>query len=117
MSHVRIPKKTRIAVTQRKTKADSNRLAKTSDSGSNLTADVSDLEGLVTELGGKITDSEIFIELPGDILFDFDKSAIRSDAVPTLEKLVRLIKQPQSRNVQINGHTDSIASDEYNQAL
>jgi outer membrane protein OmpA-like peptidoglycan-associated protein len=87
------------------------------DHGSKLTAEVSDLEGLITDLHGRMTDREIIIDLPSDVLFDFDKDDIRSDAVPTLEKLARLIKQSGDGVIQVNGHTDSIGSDAYNLAL
>ncbi|MGF1571302.1 MAG: OmpA family protein [Nodosilinea sp.] len=85
--------------------------------GSALTARVSDLSGLVTDLGGQITETEIIIDLPSDVLFDFDKADIRQDAVPTLEKLARLIGSTDSERVQINGHTDSKGADNYNMEL
>jgi outer membrane protein OmpA-like peptidoglycan-associated protein len=87
------------------------------DSGSKLIADVSDLQGLITDLHGRVTDREIIIELPSDVLFDFDKAEIRPDAFPTLETLARLIKQSGAGVIQVNGHTDSIGSDAYNLAL
>jgi outer membrane protein OmpA-like peptidoglycan-associated protein len=87
------------------------------DYGSKLIADVSDLQGLITDLRGRVTDREIIIELPSDVLFDFDKADIRPDAFPTLDKLARLIKQSGDGVIQVNGHTDSIGSDAYNVAL
>jgi outer membrane protein OmpA-like peptidoglycan-associated protein len=87
------------------------------DSGSPLTGEVSDLQGLIADLHGKITDREIIIELPADVLFDFDKAEIRPDAVPTLEKVARLIKQSGDGIVQVNGHTDAIGTDAYNKRL
>jgi outer membrane protein OmpA-like peptidoglycan-associated protein len=87
------------------------------DYGSKLTAEVSDLQGLITDLGGRVTDREIIVDLPADVLFDFDKADIRPDAFPTLEKLARLIKQSGDGVIQVNGHTDSIGADAYNLAL
>jgi outer membrane protein OmpA-like peptidoglycan-associated protein len=87
------------------------------DYGSKLTVEVSDLQGLITDLQGRVTDREIIIELPSDVLFDFDNADIRPDAFPTLEKLARLIKQSGAGVIQVNGHTDSIGSDAYNLAL
>lgn len=48
--------------------------------------------------------------------FDFDKSDIRPDAVPILEKN---LGELQSRNVRVKvvGHTDERGTDEYNQVL
>jgi outer membrane protein OmpA-like peptidoglycan-associated protein len=87
------------------------------DYGSKLTADVSDLEGLISDLNARITEREIIVELPADVLFDFDQAEIRSDGVPTLEKLGRLIKRSGDGVCQVNGHTDSIGSDLYNTSL
>lgn len=87
------------------------------NAGSSLTGSVSDLSGLVTELGGRVTETEIIVDLPADVLFDFDKADILPAAVPTLEKLARLIDSAESEVVQINGHTDSKGADDYNLAL
>ncbi len=87
------------------------------DTGSALTASVSDLDGLVTDLDGRVTETEIIVDLPADVLFDFDKANIRPDAVPTLQKLARLISSVDSKSVQVNGHTDSKGSDDYNMEL
>jgi outer membrane protein OmpA-like peptidoglycan-associated protein len=87
------------------------------DYGSKLTADVSDLEGLISDLHARVTDREIIVDLPADVLFDFDKADVRSDAMPTLEKLARLIKQSGNGIIQVNGHTDSIGADAYNTTL
>jgi outer membrane protein OmpA-like peptidoglycan-associated protein len=87
------------------------------DYGSKLTADVSDLGGLISDLNARVTDREIIVDLPADVLFDFDQADIRSDAVTTLEKLARLIKQSGGGLIQVNGHTDSIGADAYNTTL
>ena len=58
------------------------------------------------------------ITLPADILFDFDKADIRPDAEAALEEIKMAIANRYADNpMQINGHTDSVASDEYNQVL
>jgi outer membrane protein OmpA-like peptidoglycan-associated protein len=87
------------------------------DYGSRLTADVSDLEGLISDLHARVTDREIIVDLPADVLFDFDNAEIRSEAVTTLDKVARLIKQSGNGLIQVNGHTDSIGADVYNTTL
>lgn len=52
-----------------------------------------------------------------DALFDFNKSDLRPDAQETLEALGPMIQKSGSRVVEIDGYTDSIGTDEYNQAL
>ncbi|MGF1481934.1 MAG: OmpA family protein [Cyanophyceae cyanobacterium] len=94
-----------------------NRESSLRNAGSSLTASVSDLSSLISDLGGRTTETEIIVDLPSDVLFDFDRADIRPDAVPTLEKLVRLLNASDSQTVQINGHTDSEGSDDYNRQL
>ncbi|MEM8777517.1 MAG: OmpA family protein [Cyanobacteria bacterium P01_G01_bin.49] len=87
------------------------------DTGSSLTGKVSDLDGLITDLNGRVTANEIVIPLPADILFDFDKANIRNNAIPTLEKLEQVIANSDTESIQINGHTDSKGSEPYNLQL
>lgn len=87
------------------------------DYGSKLTSEVSDLAGLISDLNARITEREIIIDLPADVLFDFDKAEVRSDAVPTLKKLAHLIKLSGDGVIQVNGYTDSLGSDLYNKTL
>lgn len=60
---------------------------------------------------------ETVIDLPADVLFDFDKSTLRPDALPVLAQAAELIGAYPQSPVCINGHTDSKGSDRYNQAL
>jgi len=49
--------------------------------------------------------------------FDFDKSVVRKSDIAELEKAVDFIKKYPGYQVSIEGHTDSIGTDKYNQAL
>lgn len=52
------------------------------------------------------------------VTFDFDRTDIRPDAEPILDEAIRIInEQGGAFNVILEGHTDSIGSLEYNQAL
>jgi outer membrane protein OmpA-like peptidoglycan-associated protein len=62
----------------------------------------------------RTTATETIIDLSTDILFDFNKSTINPNAIPSLIKLARLIRQSNSNTVQVNGFTDAIGTDEYN---
>ncbi|HJR74872.1 MAG TPA: OmpA family protein [Luteimonas sp.] len=81
-----------------------------------LTGDVSPLQGLVDALGGEIRDHEIYVALPADTLFDFDKADIRREAEPNLRTLAELIGKTQGA-VQLKGYTDAKGEDGYNLAL
>jgi len=51
------------------------------------------------------------------INFDFDKSNIKREFVPVLDEAAQILKDNPSVQVVIEGHTDSIGTDEYNQRL
>ena len=49
--------------------------------------------------------------------FDFDKSTIRPDAAPVLNEAVATLKAEGGIAVIVEGHTDSVGTDAYNQKL
>lgn len=49
--------------------------------------------------------------------FDFDKATIRPDAVPILDQAAATLKEYGDVTVSVDGYTDSIGSDAYNQRL
>ncbi|SDB47276.1 Outer membrane protein OmpA [Flavobacteriaceae bacterium MAR_2010_188] len=51
------------------------------------------------------------------IYFDLDKSNIRPDAEIELQKVISVLKKYPKINLDVRSHTDSRASDTYNQAL
>ena len=52
-----------------------------------------------------------------DVLFDFDKAELRAEGAQALGRVAEIIHQRNPRAVRIVGHTDSMGSDSYNQAL
>lgn len=56
------------------------------------------------------------IEVPG-IYFDFDKATIKPQSKPALEQLAVVVRKLGSRHVSIEGHTDNIGGDPYNDPL
>ncbi len=52
-----------------------------------------------------------------NIYYDYDKSTIRTDALPALNKLLKLLREYPTMEVQLNSHTDCRGSDEYNLVL
>jgi outer membrane protein OmpA-like peptidoglycan-associated protein len=75
------------------------------------------LDERLGRLGAEVTGTEVTIRLPGSVLFDFDSAQIRPDAERTLNEVAEVIKGYAKRPVRIEGHTDSVASDDYNQKL
>ncbi|MBD3415016.1 MAG: OmpA family protein [Candidatus Aminicenantes bacterium] len=81
-----------------------------------LTARSEKIQAALKELGAEETETDYRIELPGDILFDFDKWTIRRDAEETLSKVGEVISAYE-HPVSIIGHTDSKGSESYNLEL
>ena len=49
-----------------------------------------------------------------NIYFDFDKTTLKDESFPELNKVVEFLKQNETVEVEISGHTDSKGSDDYN---
>ncbi|MBD8488604.1 OmpA family protein [Echinicola sp. CAU 1574] len=56
----------------------------------------------------------VFVDL---VYYDLDKSSIRSDAQPILDKLASLMDEHDYLDLMVRSHTDARASDEYNDKL
>jgi outer membrane protein OmpA-like peptidoglycan-associated protein len=69
------------------------------------------------QLKQKQTAKEDIIELPADILFDFDKADIRPGAVASLQEAAGILRQHEIKEARIEGHTDSWGSPQYNHQL
>ena len=74
------------------------------------------IEKELAELQAKQTDRGAVITL-GNILFEFDKSALLPGGFFAIDKLSDFLKKYPSRNLSIEGHTDSRGSDMYNLGL
>ena len=61
--------------------------------------------------------NSLLITLDSGILFDVDKYDVRPEAERALASLATVLKEADVKAFEIDGHTDSDASDEYNQAL
>jgi len=51
------------------------------------------------------------------IRFDFDKAVIKPEFVPVLDEAVAALQKHPGKKVTIEGHTDAIGSDAYNEKL
>lgn len=75
------------------------------------------IDGVLKELGAKVTDREIRIELSADVLFDFDKHELKPEAFVSLGKVAEVLRASPDAPVSIEGHTDGKGTDAYNQPL
>lgn len=53
----------------------------------------------------------------GKVLFDFDKSDLKPEAIRQLGVVLQALRDQPSLQVEIVGHTDSVGTDEYNMGL
>jgi outer membrane protein OmpA-like peptidoglycan-associated protein len=64
------------------------------------------------------TATTIEVTLPADILFDFDKADIRPSAQSVLHEVAQLLRErTQHGPVTVQGYTDALGSESYNQRL
>jgi len=59
----------------------------------------------------------IVVEFSSNILFGFDESDLSYDAKTNLDKLVSVLNVYPETDIEIQGHTDSRGSEQYNQTL
>lgn len=52
-----------------------------------------------------------------DVKFDFDKSVVKEDSQADIKSLADFMKQYPQTTTTVEGHTDSVGSDAYNQGL
>jgi len=57
------------------------------------------------------------ITLEEGVLFDFGSSDLRDEASTTLSSLATVLKDSKAPKVQVQGHTDSVSDDAFNQKL
>ncbi len=76
-----------------------------------------DLEQTLKELGARVTETEIRMDLSGDILFDTNRYGVRPDAREALGKVAVVIRAYPEKSVRVEGHTDFEGSQEYNKRL
>jgi outer membrane protein OmpA-like peptidoglycan-associated protein len=75
-----------------------------------------DLERQIAELNARETDRGLVVTL-GDLLFATGKSDLTGAAAPNLNKLAAFLHEYRDRTVLIEGHTDSVGSEESNHFL
>lgn len=74
------------------------------------------LEQELADLKAKKTDRGVVLTL-GDVLFDTGRATLKPGAYTTIDRLAIALKEVPARKVLIEGHTDSVGSEESNQRL
>lgn len=81
-----------------------------------IPAGYSDLDELLAQTGG-LSPAAGPIFMPSDVLFGYDESFLRPEAISSLEKLGELIRRNPDARFRIEGHTDSFGGADYNAQL
>jgi len=63
------------------------------------------------------SENQIDIRLTGDILFDFGSSELRPESRLTLRDLAENFRRYSNEQYEVEGHTDSVGSDDFNVRL
>jgi outer membrane protein OmpA-like peptidoglycan-associated protein len=74
------------------------------------------LEKELADMNVKKTERGLVLTL-GDVLFDTGQATLKPGALPTIERLSAFLKDAQDRSVQVEGHTDNVGDDAFNQEL
>ncbi|HDP89862.1 MAG TPA: glycine zipper 2TM domain-containing protein [Thioalkalivibrio sp.] len=59
----------------------------------------------------------IILNMPSNVTFDFDRSEVKPTFHETLRSVALVLKKYDKTLIEIAGHTDSVGSESYNQAL
>ena len=73
-----------------------------------------EVQKIITDLNARESDAGLVVPLPESVLFDFDKSDVRPDAVPTLAKVADLLAYYSTAQVEVRGHTDDVGDPAFN---
>jgi outer membrane protein OmpA-like peptidoglycan-associated protein len=76
-------------------------------------------EQLDTHVQITMKDDSFVVILQGDVLFDFDKSDIKREAIQPLTQAAAIIKSASrpGATILVNGHTDDVGTADYNMQL
>ncbi len=79
-------------------------------------AEAARLKAEIDALNATPTDRGLVLTI-GDVLFDTGKADLNSGATRKLDQLAQFLTEHKDRRVQIDGFTDSVGSDGYNEEL
>ena len=101
----------KLAADQARSESDAARVA-----AANSEQQTTELQRQIEELQARVTDRGLVLTL-GDVLFETGRADLRTGTAGNLNKLVFFLNKHPDRTVAIEGYTDSVGSEGYNQAL
>jgi outer membrane protein OmpA-like peptidoglycan-associated protein len=108
----------KLAAEQAKAEADlaRNDAALSQQQAAELLRQAADQQRQIEEMQAKVTDRGVVLTL-GDVLFTSGKAELKSAATGNLNKLAKFLGDYPDRTAVVEGYTDDVGSDEYNQGL
>lgn len=85
--------------------------------GQAMTGNVSSLNADITDLVVRVTDQATIIDIPADVLFEFDKASLSQAAQAPLARLLSYVQAGGDGAIVVTGHTDAKGDDAYNLTL
>jgi len=101
----------KLAADQARSESDAAHLA-----AANSEQETTELQRQIEALQARVTDRGLVLTL-GDVLFESGRADLKTGAAGNLNKLVFFLNKHPDRSVAIEGYTDSVGSEDYNQAL
>jgi outer membrane protein OmpA-like peptidoglycan-associated protein len=98
-----------------KADADATRVAAASAAGE-ASRQADEMQRQIDALQAKATDRGLVLTL-GDVMFTSGRADLKAGAASNLDRLVTFLQQNPDRKVEIEGHTDNVGGDDYNQGL
>lgn len=80
-------------------------------------AAVMPLRTMVTDLSTKVSQTQASVEIDASVLFAVDEAVLTPDASAAIAQTVATLRAVPAGRVVVEGHTDSNASEDYNQRL
>lgn len=65
----------------------------------------------------RVSQSQILLNFPADLTFDFNSDAVKGQFVPELREVGNVLRDYDQTTVDVYGHADSVGTDAYNQDL
>jgi outer membrane protein OmpA-like peptidoglycan-associated protein len=101
----------KVAADEARDAADAAQVAATSSQQQAMA-----LQRQIDEMQAKVTDRGLVLTL-GDVLFMSGRADLKMGATGNLNKLITFLNEYPDRTVMIEGHTDNVGSEDYNQGL
>lgn len=111
-----VARKAEAEAAERKAQQAIQELESVKEEAKNAQKRAEEMASRINELEAKQTERGLVLTL-SDVLFDFNSSDLKPGSKRVVQELTSFLNEYPNRKIQIEGHTDSIGSEEYNEQL